>query len=550
MLALAVVAIWSITISLPVPEAVRSRVSFDNNSFRFGFSLPWWRSGNRVKTNFESCEHENILNERKQQQPFVIRQLRDNIAKMGLAFLAFMQPVALVPPFVSAVDDARRRYFDSSRSSLLTQSPLSSSWIRPSHENLSPTSHSTELNSSDNLFVKAITSPLSLFRPVTPRTIAMTSPILTNSQSTSELAPESTSKSESAVSGHHSIVRTSLAMVTLAAAAVIQPVAFVGPFMNILDSFTHSLSSNANEERVATATYTPTSDHLFMRIRSFIPQLSIPFFGATMTSDRFENWSFELPQFDLPRFIGRVRMAVAVHNANGMNHEQAHPFKLNGLRWHHCAISNHLRAIEKYAANGASGAEVEAAYSFVFAKIWRTYNNLERDIFFPWLVSGTHNDPHVQNAVNEFAAERSRIERAANRIRSTITALMQCDPTMYEHNKLASVSNVRRERLTRQLRGLAIDVERLHKAERDVLFPIIAARFSVPEQRKLTNRMVDAMENRLSRLQLVNYYENIKNDPVQVAHFKDEVPAPLRALLGFWKMSYYDGTPLESLSQQ
>ncbi len=531
-LALAVVAIWSLTIALPVPEVVRNRVSIDNNAFRFGLPLPW-----RGAARHETRKQTNAVVP-EQNEHFVLRQLRDNLAKMGVAMLAIMQPAALVPPIVSAVDDTRRRYFDSARP------PFLFPWLQPSRDTAPTPTPTADPPSSDNLFVKVITSPFRLFSPAAPRTIAMTSPLLPNPSAHTELSSKSEQETSST---NNSIVHTSFAMVTLAAAAVVQPAALIGPFINIFDS--RSRSSSTGEEHVATATYTPASEQLLMRVRSFFPQLSLPFFGTTLTSDQlFESWSFELPQFDIPRIVGRIRMAVAVHNAAGLNHEQAHPFKLNGLRWHHCAISNHLRALEKRAAGGASGAELEAAYSFVFAKIWRTYNNLERDILFPWLVAGTENDVHVQRAVNEFATERARIERSAARVGTAIRAVAQNDP-LREQQNYAAVSNVRHERLARQLSGLAADVERLHKAERDVLFPIIAARFDVAEQRRLTNRMVDAMENRLSRLQLVNYYENIKDDPVQVAHFKDEVPAPLRALLGFWKMSYYDGTPLEALSK-
>lgn len=311
----------------------------------------------------------------------------------------------------------------------------------------------------------------------------------------------------------------SVATVTLATLAVIQPAALVVPIMAQVDIL---------RERFNLPTFTFT-----------LPNFNVQF-------------------SDIPRAIARIRMAMAVRNASELSQDESiHAFKLNGLKWHHKAISSHLRALERRAEEGKTDPHLEAAYQFVLAKVWLTYNSLEKEIFFPWMLNGTDGDERVIRTLKEFSVERDRIERSAERLRSLVRDCVTTSGDLrlqYQAHGYAYTGSTGDKKastkLARALGNLAEDVERLHLAERQILFPIIAAKFPLTEQRAITNRMVDAMETRLSRLTLVNYFHMVKNDPVELEKFRDQVPGPVRALLGFWKASLYDGTPLEALNEE
>lgn len=287
-----------------------------------------------------------------------------------------------------------------------------------------------------------------------------------------------------------------------------------------------------------------------------------------------------LPRVSVPRAWARLRMTLAVRSAGalGASRDDAR-FRLNGLRWHHLAIAAHLHAL--HARAQAEGAQaVEPMFAFVLANVWGTYNALERDVLFPWLETGASEDKRVARALKGFAGERDRLERTARRVqgelrkiavdgqstkktkkrrrkrsRRTVAAVDAPPPVPEEGDarraKVPKKAGEVREadRVAGEIKELIEDAERLHRAERDILFPIIAATFSKEDQAKLTARMISSMDSGIARLQLVNYYETIKKGrhKDQLRRFQDEVPAPVRLMLPVWKRRLYDSSPLADL---
>lgn len=262
-----------------------------------------------------------------------------------------------------------------------------------------------------------------------------------------------------------------------------------------------------------------------------------------------------LPRLSLPRILARLRMNLAVRRAGGERLQPGAPFRLHGLGWHHMAIAAHLRALQKRAESGErDAAAMEGAFAFVLGKVWRTYNGLERDVLFPWIAAAASDEPRVRRALGGFAAERDRIDRAAAHVHSSMRALSHGGRRTRRAREVAAVDAQRAERSTDDIALIAYalaelleDAERLHRAERDILFPIIAQKFSESDQRAFTVRMVRAMDTGTARLQLVNYYETIKHNKEQLRRFHNEVPAGVRMFLPMWKVRWYDKSPLAEL---
>lgn len=286
--------------------------------------------------------------------------------------------------------------------------------------------------------------------------------------------------------------------------------------------------------------------HPLARLLRMIPRLALP--------------NFELPRMTLPRALARLRMQLALRSAAGRKISADTPFRLNGLGWHHMAIESHLRALQLCAVESDSDAvAMEGAFAFVLAKVWRTYNTLERDVLFPWVAAGAGGDARVTRALSGLSTERDRIERAAVHVEKSMRALAgSVDQPTSRRSRRRTVAAVKSQRapggsaedfasVARALADLLEDAERLHRAERDILFPIIATHFSESDQRAFTARMVRTMDINVARLQLVNYYETIKHSKEQLRKFQEEVPVGVRMFLPVWKSRWYDKTPLADL---
>lgn len=255
-----------------------------------------------------------------------------------------------------------------------------------------------------------------------------------------------------------------------------------------------------------------------------------------------------------------LRAADAARKAGGDVKRTDRSFRLNGLRWHHMAISRDLRRfsahVEAYDCGRAtpdSLAELHEIYSFFFRKVWKTYNKLENDVLFPWICEGGKNakgHADLVRAVDAFSSERDRIEANATNLENRLDRLARKGKTTRAAARISNMCSAEMKRTVMDLQDLLEDTERLHGMEQDVLFPYVARQFTKDQQRSITNKIVYMMDPPLAKLNLVSFHEALKTKLSTRADwraYEKEVPTPVRLYLWVWKGRLWDPSPLARL---
>lgn len=100
--------------------------------------------------------------------------------------------------------------------------------------------------------------------------------------------------------------------------------------------------------------------------------------------------------------------------------------------------------------------------------------------------------------------------------------------------------------ITLDIVNLIEDTEKLHKTERQLLYPLIANNFPAKEQNRLTNVMVYSMRSNLAKFIITIYHQSVaKHDSrSQWKWYKREVPLPIRVYTPVWRARLFDDSPL------
>lgn len=95
------------------------------------------------------------------------------------------------------------------------------------------------------------------------------------------------------------------------------------------------------------------------------------------------------------------------------------------------------------------------------------------------------------------------------------------------------------------------DTERLHKMERDLLYPIIANIFPEREQARVTNVLVYSMRAALAKFIITIYHQAVEKRATRTEWkwYKRAVPLPIRVYTPVWRKRFFDGSPLGWLRQ-
>lgn len=268
----------------------------------------------------------------------------------------------------------------------------------------------------------------------------------------------------------------------------------------------------------------------------------------------------------IPRLMNRLRSrwalrsAARMRSAGGDVRRSHRVFRLNGLRWHHMAIARDLQRFAAYAESvDCAGvtperlAELEGIFGFFVDKVWMTYNRLERDAFFPWVLeggAGGNGFANVARAIDAFGSERDRIEGSATQLRGRLERMTRKGRARNSVLRSAGHCSTEMRRIVGDVETLLEDVTRLHQTEEDILFPYITRQFTKDQQRHITYKIIDLMDKPLAKLNLVSFHEALKTTAATRADwraYENEVPAPARLYLWVWRGRYWEPSPLAIL---
>eukprot|EP00172_Hildenbrandia_rubra_P000825 Plantae.Rhodophyta-Hildenbrandia_rubra.ctg1469.p1 GENE.Plantae.Rhodophyta-Hildenbrandia_rubra.ctg1469~~Plantae.Rhodophyta-Hildenbrandia_rubra.ctg1469.p1 ORF type:complete len:376 (+),score=81.03 Plantae.Rhodophyta-Hildenbrandia_rubra.ctg1469:169-1296(+) len=221
-------------------------------------------------------------------------------------------------------------------------------------------------------------------------------------------------------------------------------------------------------------------------------------------------------------------------------------FRMHGWCWHHKAIGRDLARIIDMArvAQCSSKESIRRlcdTFGFFVDNIWLVHNRMEREVLFPWMLKSS-SGVKFKRVMGQFVEERERIERDALVLRSQLKQLTTKRKTSFR------CSNELRAILTKASQLLQ-DAQFLYDREESVVVPFVQRQFTTDEQNRLTFRLVSQMKGPEAKLQLANFVEVLKHldNENEWAHYKREVPLPIRLYVHVWRGRYIDSSPLKLL---
>lgn len=147
------------------------------------------------------------------------------------------------------------------------------------------------------------------------------------------------------------------------------------------------------------------------------------------------------------------------------------------------------------------------------------------------------------------------VESSVEKREKSYFALTECfspaEEAIVEHKAVRRPSREDIRQLTVDLSSIIDDTERLHRTERELLFPLIANTFSEREQGRLTQVLVYSMRSSLAKFIITIYHQAVDKQAsrAQWKWYKREVPLPIRVYTPVWRARLFDDCPLGWLRQ-
>lgn len=239
-------------------------------------------------------------------------------------------------------------------------------------------------------------------------------------------------------------------------------------------------------------------------------------------------------------------------------------FLINGWRWHTISV---IRDIDRFVSvmrklrnfyendseiknNKLTNANIIPlkCFDFVCGFNWKALRRVETELFFPWLKSMISSDNASKaEAVDYLFANVLRQHSSIIVLTSKLSDLCNNfkasnDITYIGGNnefkikqRLENIQSI--EDTLQSMKKCALDIQNIQES---VFVPYIAAHVNKREQEKFNSKVIKRLGLLDSQVHIVSMFEAIKEQPIEVTRFKNQIPRIAQTLIPIWKSRLYN----------